>query len=270
MVVPSSVSLLSVCCGALNARRDHGRWRAHFLFPLVPLSPLFPLCFPFLSTYCPLFFSSLFFHSFCHSFFYFLLIFHSFFDTIQCLFQTISCVHAARRTRTRPRPTHNTHARVGAMTFHHPDWLDHHPSGSWQDTHSTLEPARAQAVGGSSHVHRARHQENPHKMVAEHDTTHWCQNGRPTRGLPGDAPRTVTSETLVTRTRRTSQETSGGRDQMARLNEADNEEEASTGGSAQRTQERFPGMTISDELLQMIEKVAEKPDKVRTVTRARA
>ena len=34
-------------------------------------------------------------------------------------------------------------------------------------------------------------------------------------------------------------------------------------------QERFPGMPISDELLQMIEKVAERPHKVRTITTAR-
>ena len=34
-------------------------------------------------------------------------------------------------------------------------------------------------------------------------------------------------------------------------------------------QERFPGMTISDELLQMIETMSEKPDKVRTITTAR-
>ena len=43
------------------------------------------------------------------------------------------------------------------------------------------------------------------------------------------------------------------------------EEEASTDESAHSTQERFPGMAISDELLQMIEKVA----KVRTITKAR-
>ena len=35
-------------------------------------------------------------------------------------------------------------------------------------------------------------------------------------------------------------------------------------------QECFPGMTISDELLQMTEKVSEKPDKERTITTARA
>ena len=106
--------------------------------------------------------------------------------------------------------------------------------------------------------------------------------GRPTRGLVGDAPRTVTSETLVTcgehvDTRRTSQETSGGRDQTAGvIYEADNEQDEARGGgqhrrfSSQRSQELFPGMTISDELLQMIEKMSEKPDKERTITTARA
>ena len=43
-------------------------------------------------------------------------------------------VQAARRTSTRPRATHNSHARVGALTIHHPDWMDRHPSGSGQDT----------------------------------------------------------------------------------------------------------------------------------------
>ena len=61
-------------------------------------------------------------------------------DTIKCLFRTIQRVHAARRTSTRPRATHNSHARVGALTIHHPDWMDRHPSGSWQDTHGTLGP----------------------------------------------------------------------------------------------------------------------------------
>ena len=120
-------------------------------------------------------------------------------DTIQCLFRTIYRVHGARRTSTRPLPTHNSHARVGAVTIHHPDWMDRHPSGSPQDTHGALRPVRGEALGGSSHVHRARHQVYPHNMVAEHGTTHWCQNGRPTQGLAGDATRgTVTSETLVT------------------------------------------------------------------------
>ena len=107
-----------------------------------------------------------------------------------------------------------THKRT--TTTITPDGMDRHPSGSRQDTHGTLGPVRGQAVGGSSHVHRARHQVYLHNMVAERDTTHWCQKGRPTRGLSGDAPRTVTSETLVAcgehvETRRTSQETSGSR-----------------------------------------------------------
>ena len=92
----------------------------------------------------------------------------------------------ARRTSARPRPTHKSHARVGAMTIHHPDWMDRHSGGSRQDTHGTLGPVRGQAVGGSSHVHRARHQVYLHNMAAEHDTTHWCQNGRPTQELAGD------------------------------------------------------------------------------------
>ena len=41
-------------------------------------------------------------------------------------------MRATRHTSTRPRPTHNSHARVGAMTIHHPDWMDGHPSGSRQ------------------------------------------------------------------------------------------------------------------------------------------
>ena len=63
-------------------------------------------------------------------------------------------VHARRRTRTRPRPTHNSHARVGALTVHHPDWMDRHSSGSRQHTHGTLAPVRGETVGGSSHVHK--------------------------------------------------------------------------------------------------------------------
>ena len=98
-----------------------------------------------------------------------------------------------------------------------------------------------------------------------------------TRGLAGDAPRTVTCETPVAcgehvETRRPRQETSGGRDQTARLTRLTTSrtklEEASTDGSAHSTQGRFPGMTISDELLQMIEKMSEKPDKERTITTA--
>ena len=38
--------------------------------------------------------------------------------------------------------THNSHARVGAMTIHHPDWMDRHASGSRQDTHGTQGPVR--------------------------------------------------------------------------------------------------------------------------------
>ena len=34
-------------------------------------------------------------------------------------------------------------------------------------------------------------------------------------------------------------------------------------------QERFPGMTISNALLQTMEKMSEKPDKVRIITTAR-
>ena len=43
-------------------------------------------------------------------------------------------MHAAQGTSTRPRPTHNSHARVDAMTIHHPDWMGRHP------THGTLGP----------------------------------------------------------------------------------------------------------------------------------
>merc|ERR1712066_352840 len=45
------------------------------------------------------------------------------------------------------------------------------------------------------------------------------------------------------------------------------------GHSAPRThrgKERFPGMTITYALIQMVEKVAEKSDKARIVTKARA
>ena len=65
-----------------------------------------------------------------------------------------------------------------------------------------------------------------------------------------------------------------GRTQV--IYEADNEQDEARGGgqhrrfSSQHSQERFPGMTISDELLQMIEKMSEKPDKERTITTARA
>ena len=63
-------------------------------------------------------------------------------------------------------------------------------------------------------------------------------------------------------TRRTSQETSGGQDQPARLTRLTTSrtklEEASKDGSAHSTQGRFPGVTISDELLQMIEKMSNK------------
>ena len=119
-------------------------------------------------------------------------------------------------------------------------------------------------------------------MAAEHDTTHWCQNGRPTRGLAGDAPRTVTSETLVTCWEHVDTRHESGELQRSRpdcrtqvIYEADNEQDEARGGgqhrrfSSQHSQERFQGMTISDELLQMIEKVAEKPNKVRIITTAR-
>ena len=59
------------------------------------------------------------------------------------------------------------------------------------------------------------------------------------------------------------------------INEADIEQDearggGSTDGSAHSGQERVPGMTISDELLQMIEKMSVKPDKEKTITTARA
>ena len=66
-------------------------------------------------------------------------------------------VHAARRTSTRPLPTHNSHARVGAMTIHHPDWMDRHPGGSRQDTHGSLGPVRGWAVGGWLITHLTEH-----------------------------------------------------------------------------------------------------------------
>ena len=59
-----------------------------------------------------------------------------------------------------------------------------------------------------------------------------------------------------------------------KTHEADNEQDEARGGStdssAHSTQGRFPGMTISDELLQMIEKMSEKPNKERTITTAQA
>ena len=71
-------------------------------------------------------------------------------DTIKCLFRTIQRVHAARRTSTRPRATHNS---VGALTIHHPDWMDRHPSGSRQDTHGTLGPFAGRPwVGVAQHT----------------------------------------------------------------------------------------------------------------------
>ena len=45
-----------------------------------------------------------------------------------------------------------SHARVGALTIHHPDWMDRHPSGSRHDTHGTLGPVRGEAVGCSAHL----------------------------------------------------------------------------------------------------------------------
>ena len=110
---------------------------------------------------------------------------------------------------------------------------------------------------------------------------------QPTQGLAGDVPRIVITETLVMcttaqETRRTSQKTSGGCDQTVRLKVtcgADDEQDEARGRSQHRRfssphshngQERFPSMTIKDELLQMIEKMSEKPDKERTITTARA
>ena len=60
------------------------------------------------------------------------------------------------------------------------------------------------------------------------------------------------------------------------INEADIEQDEARGGgqhrrfSSQHSQERFPDMTISDELLQMIEKMSKKPNKEWTITTARA
>ena len=42
-------------------------------------------------------------------------------DTILSLFWSNERVHVARRTSARPRETHNSHARVGALTIHHRD-----------------------------------------------------------------------------------------------------------------------------------------------------
>ena len=50
-------------------------------------------------------------------------------DTIQCVFRSIKRVHATPHTSTRPRPTHISHVRDGALTIHHLDWMDRHPSG---------------------------------------------------------------------------------------------------------------------------------------------
>ena len=170
------------------------------------------------------------------------------------------------------------------MTIHHPDWMDRHFSGSRQDTHGTLGPVSGWAVGGSSHVHRARHQVYLHNMVAEHDPTHWCQNGwtNPRTGGRRREERHFRNAGDVQGARAHQANDSGdlwrlrpdGKTQVT--HEADNEQDEARGGgqhrrfSSQHSQERFPGMTISDELLQMIEKMSEKPDKERTITTARA
>ena len=71
------------------------------------------------------------------------------------------------RTGTRPRPTHNSHARLGALTIRQPDWTDRHSSGSRQDTHGTLGPVRGEGVGGSAHVHK--HVTMCTWVVSQHD-----------------------------------------------------------------------------------------------------
>ena len=118
-------------------------------------------------------------------------------------------------------------------------------------------------------------------MVAEHDTTHWCQNGRQTQELAGDQPenRHFRNAGSVRGARGDQASESGdlwrsrpdGKTQV--INEADIEQDEVRGGGQHRRfssqhsgQGRFPGMTISDELLQMIEKMSEKPDKERTIT----
>ena len=100
----------------------------------------------------------------------------------------------------------------------------------------------AERPGWLDTPHRARHQVYPHNMVAEPDTTHWCQNGRPTQELAGDAPRTVTSETLVMCT--TAQEHQANesgdlwrwrRDAKTQVTyEADNEQDEARGGGQHR------------------------------------
>ena len=119
-------------------------------------------------------------------------------------------------------------------------------------------------------------------MVAERDSTHWCQDGRPTQELAGDAPRTVTSETLVTcgRARRDQANESGdlwrlrpdGKTQLTY--EAENEQvEARGGAQHRRSSPQHLGTFLRydhQRRFKMIEKVAEKPDLVRTITTARA
>ena len=76
-------------------------------------------------------------------------------DTTRCLFRSIT--HQPNVCTQRDAPAHdhderhNSHARVGALTIHHPDWMDRHPSGSRQDTHGTLGAVRGEAAGGSTH-----------------------------------------------------------------------------------------------------------------------
>ena len=136
-------------------------------------------------------------------------------------------------------------------------------------------PHSGKAVGGS-----ARSQA-PH---IQHDTTHcW----RPTHELAGDVLRTVTAETLVVCWTAPGVQVNesddlwwlrpDGKTQV--IYKADTEQDEARRRSQHRrfssphthnAQKRFPVMTISDELLQMIEKMSGKPNKVRTITTARA
>ena len=78
-------------------------------------------------------------------------------DTIQCLFGSIKRVHVTRNTHGHTTTTNAQHARVGALTIHHADWIDHHPSGSRQDTHGTTEPAQWEGRGWLTARPQARH-----------------------------------------------------------------------------------------------------------------
>ena len=66
--------------------------------------------------------------------------------------QSNVCTQRDAQAHDHDETDNNSHARVGAMTIHHPDWLDRHPGGSRQDTHGTLGPVRGCAVGGSTHL----------------------------------------------------------------------------------------------------------------------